>query len=283
MNHASLAERLGYRPDDRLLIVNCDDLGSSHAANLGIFRALRGGLATTTTLMTPCPWVPEAVTMENGDDIGVHLTLNAEWDTCRWGPLTGAGSLRDAEGYLPRTVLETWEAADPADVHRECRAQIRHAIQLGIDVTHLDSHMGTLQLREDYFEIYLELAVEFDLPLRLSGAETEAMLGFEFRGPAADAGVLFPDHFVFAPTVGSRQPALAALASLPEGITEMYVHPAVDGPELRAFAPDWEGRTDDLLLVTESSDFREAVAACGAKLVGYREIRDLQRETRAAG
>jgi hypothetical protein len=281
MSQASLAERLGHRPDDRLLIINCDDLGSCHAANVGIFRALREGLATTTTLMAPCPWVPEAAGMHDGEDIGVHLTLNSEWDTCRWRPLTEAESLRDRDGYLPRTVLETWETADLADVHRECRAQILHAMQLGIDVTHLDSHMGTLQLREDYFGVYLELAVEFDLPLRLSGAATEDMLGFEFRGPAADAGILFPDHFVFSPTVGSRQPALDALASLPEGVTEIYVHPAVDTPELRSFAPDWEGRVDDLSLVTESADFSDALAEGGVTLIGYREIRDLQREVRA--
>src|SRR3712207_9525893 len=80
---ATLAERLGYGPDDRLLIVNCDDLGSSHAANVGVYEALREGTATSATLMVPCPWAREAAARHRGKDVGVHLTLNSEWDRYR--------------------------------------------------------------------------------------------------------------------------------------------------------------------------------------------------------
>ncbi|MCC7077190.1 MAG: ChbG/HpnK family deacetylase [Acidimicrobiia bacterium] len=277
MSTPTLAERLGHAPDARLLVVNCDDLGSSHAANVGIERALGTGLATTTTLMAPCAWVPDAVSRCAGFDVGVHLTLNAEWDTCRWRPLTQAGSLVDAEGCLPRTVFEVWENADPREVREECRAQVRRALDLGFDVTHVDSHMGTLQLRADYFEIYLDVAVEFDLPLRLSGPETEALLGFEFRERAADAGIVFPDNFLFVPAVGTRS-AIATLEAWPSGVTEVYVHPAIDTPELRAFAPDWEGRVDDLYLVTEDEDFRATLEDADVHLIGYRELRDVQRD-----
>jgi predicted glycoside hydrolase/deacetylase ChbG (UPF0249 family) len=77
---ATLAERLGFAADDRLLIINCDDLGSSHAANSGVFDALRNGLATSATLMVPCPWAREAAARYRGEDVGVHLTLNAEYE-----------------------------------------------------------------------------------------------------------------------------------------------------------------------------------------------------------
>jgi hypothetical protein len=189
---ASLAERLGYRSDDRIVIVNCDDLGSSHAANHAIRRSVGEGAATSATLMVPCPWAADAAADPPGADIGVHLTLTAEWDTYRWGPVTAGPSLLDAEGRLPRTIEEVWDRADLDEVRAELRAQIDQAERWGLDVTHLDSHMGTLQLHPLYFDIYLDLAVEYSLPLRLSGWSTERAIGFEFRARAADAGVVAP-------------------------------------------------------------------------------------------
>ena len=168
----SLAERLGHPPDARLLIVNCDDLGSSHAANVGVYEALREGVATSATLMVPCPWAREAASRYRGEDVGVHLTLNAEYDLYRWGPITQAPSLLDGDGGFPRTIGDVWDHADIDEVRRECRAQIERAIYWGFDVSHIDSHMGTLQLRPEFFDVYLELAVDFGLPLRLSGGST---------------------------------------------------------------------------------------------------------------
>ena len=182
----SLAERLGYGPDDRLLIINCDDLGSCHAANVGTYEALREGIATSATLMVPCPWARDAASRYRGEDVGVHLTLNAEHDRYRWGPITHAPSLLDGDGGFPRTVTDVWDHADLDEVRRELRAQVERAILWGFDVSHLDSHMGTLQLRPEFFDVYLDLAVEFGLPLRLSGASSERAIGFPFRRLAAE-------------------------------------------------------------------------------------------------
>jgi predicted glycoside hydrolase/deacetylase ChbG (UPF0249 family) len=272
----SLAEQLGYPPDAKLLIINCDDLGSSHAANVGVYEALRRGIATSATLMVPCPWAREAASRYRGEDIGVHLTLNAEWDLYRWGPLTHAPSLLDGDGGFPRTVEDLWDHADLDEVRRELRAQIERAIYWGFDVSHLDSHMGTLQLRPEFFDIYLELAVDFGLPLRLSGASTERFIGFPFRRLAAEEGVLFPDHFVNVP--GPARKALErTLNDLRPGVTEVLAHPAVDTPELRAFAPDWATRVDDHDLVTNDQGMRALFDRAGVQLIGYREIRDLMR------
>jgi predicted glycoside hydrolase/deacetylase ChbG (UPF0249 family) len=202
----TLAERLGHPPDARLLIVNCDDLGSTHAANVGVYECLRHGIATSATLMVPCPWAREAAAQHRGEDVGVHLTLNSEWDEYRWGPITHAPSLVDGDGGFPRTIEEVFDHADLDEVRRECRTQIERAILWGFDVTHLDSHMGPLQLRPEFFDIYLELAVDFGLPLRLSGASSERAIGFPFRRLATEEGVVFPDHFVHVPAVGCRQP-----------------------------------------------------------------------------
>ncbi len=273
----TLAERLGYAADDRLLIINCDDLGMSHAANEGVFDSLAAGLATSATLMVPCPWAKDAASRLDGQDVGVHLTLTAEFERYPWGPITHAPSLLGGGGGFPRTIEDVWEHADVDEVHRELRAQVERAIQWGVDVTHLDSHMGTLQLRPEFFDVYLELAVEFALPMRLSGVDTQDLVGFPFRDRAAEEGVLAPDRLTFYAGVGAREPLLGLLADLPAGVTEIYLHPARDQPELRALAPDAEGRIDDLRLLTEDDQVVAALAAAGAKLVGYRELRDLQR------
>src|ERR1700720_3844269 len=96
----SLAQRLGHGQDDRLLIVNCDDLGSGHGANVATYRAMIYGVATSATLMVPCPWAREAARMFKGFPIGVHLTLTSEHSGYRWRSLTNGNSLHDDEGYF---------------------------------------------------------------------------------------------------------------------------------------------------------------------------------------
>ena len=142
--------------------------------------------------MVPCPWARDAAAQYRGEDVGVHLTLNAEWETYRWGPITHAPSLLDGDGGFPRTVEDAWDHADLDEVRRECRAQIERAIFWGFDVSHLDSHMGTLQLRADFFDVYLELAVDFGLPLRMAGAGGERLVGFPYRDARRSRGRRVP-------------------------------------------------------------------------------------------
>ena len=273
----TVAEQLGHPPGAKLLIVNCDDLGSSHAANTGVYEALREGVATSASLMVPCPWAREAAARFRGEDVGVHLTLNAEHDLYRWGPLTYAPSLLDGDGGFPRTQQDLWDHADLDEVRRECRAQIERAIYWGFDVSHLDSHMSILELRPEFFDVYLELAVDFRLPIRLGAASTERTVGFPFRRLAAEEGVIFPDHFLPVRAIGSRRAIERALVDLGPGVTEVHVRPAIDTAELRALAPDWAGRVDDHDLVTGHSTLRALAQRAGVVFVGYRELRDLQR------
>jgi predicted glycoside hydrolase/deacetylase ChbG (UPF0249 family) len=272
----SLAERLGYAPDAKLVIVNCDDLGSTRSANVAVYEGLRSGVATSATLMVPCPWARDAASMYRGEDVGVHLTLNSEWETYRWGPITHSPSLLDGDGGFPRTVQDTWDHGDIEEVRKECRAQIERAIFWGFDVSHLDSHMGTLQLRADFFDVYLEMAVEFGLPLRMAPASAQRPIGFPYRTLAEDAGVLFPDHFVYT-SVGSRRTIEKALFDLRPGVTEVYVHPAVDTDELRSSHPDWAQRVEDHAFITSDPSLRTLLSRAGATRIGYRELRDLQR------
>jgi predicted glycoside hydrolase/deacetylase ChbG (UPF0249 family) len=272
----SLAARLGHPADAKLVIINCDDLGSSRASNVAVYECLRAGLATSATLMVPCPWSRDAAAMYRGEDVGVHLTLNSEWETYRWGPVTRAPSLLDGNGGFPRTIDDVWDHADLDEVRKECRAQIERAIFWGFDVSHLDSHMGTLQLRPEFFDVYLELATDFGLPLRMAGASAEARVGFPFRRLAADEGVVFTDHFVQAP-IGARRALERVFHDLRPGVTEMYLHPAVDTDELRASHPDWAGRVEDHHTLCHDAAFADLVGRAGAVRIGYRELRELQR------
>lgn len=273
---ATLAERLGHAPDDRLVIVNCDDLGSCHAANVGTYEALRDGIATSASLMVPCPWAREAASRYRGEDVGVHLTLNAEHDLYRWGPITHAPSLLDGDGGFPRTRRDVWDHADLDEARRELRAQIERAILWGFDVSHLDSHMDTLQLKPEFFDVYLDIAVEFALPIRLAGVAAERTTGFPFRSLAAEEHVVFPDNFAYVRRVGSRRSIERAIIDLPPGITELHVRPAVDTAELRALTPDWAARVDDHDLVVTDHSLGALLDRAGVRLIGYRELRELQ-------
>ena len=272
----TLAERLGHAPDDRLVIINADGLGLCHAANEGVYQSLRTGVATSASLMVPCPWAREAAARYRGEDVGVHLTLNAEYERYRWGPVTHAPSLLDGDGGFPRTVADLWDHADLDETRRELRAQVERAILWGFDISHLDSHMGSVQLKPEFFDVYLDLAVDFSLPIRLSGGSTERTIGFPFRKLAAEEGVVFPDHFVMGRDVGSRRVIERTVHDLRPGVTEMIVHPAIDTPEIRALAPDWAGRVDDHDLMVNDHSLRTLLQRAGAHLIGYRELRELQ-------
>lgn len=275
-NSRSLASRLGYSDDARVVIISCDDLGSCHGATEGVYQAIRNGVATCASIMVPAPWARYAADQYNGEDIGVHLTLNAEHPLYRWGPLTHAPTLLSGEGGFPRSVDDLWEHADSTEVLRECRAQIERALAWGIDVSHLAPHLTSITLRPEFFDVYLELAVEFKLPIRLPSTISASAAGFPFRQLAADEGIVFPDHFDHDWRTGSRERVLSALGALEPGVTEIHVQPSIDTAEVRALGDVATGWIDDLALTT-SDELRNAVTTSGAVLIGYRALRDAMR------
>jgi chitin disaccharide deacetylase len=274
---ATLTERLGYAPEARLLIVNADELGFCHAANVGVYESLRSGGATSASLMVPCPWAREAAARYRGEDIGVHLTLNADHELYRWGPITHAPSLLGGDAGFPATVEDVWDHADLDETRRECRAQVERAILWGFDVSHLDAHMITLQMRPEFFDIYLELAIDFALPLRLVDAHLEGLLGFPAAELARSAGAIFSDRSISLPA-GAGQPEFEAmLDALEPGVTELHLRPAVDSSELRALTGDWEDRVADYELLCGSPNLLQGVEKAGVTPIGFRPLRDLIR------
>ena len=274
----ALAERLGYNDDAKLVIISCDDLGACHSANVAVYGALRDGLATCASIMVPAPWARDAaLRYRPTDDIGVHLTLNCEYEAYRFGPITHAPSLLSGEAGFPRHIADLWEHADTEEVLRECRAQIERALAWDIDVTHLTPHLTAITLRPEFFDVYLELAVEFRLPVRLPSTITAEQAGFPFRNLAAEEGVVFPDHFNHYWRAGSRERVYADVRSLQPGVTEIHVQPAIDTLEVRALTEASAGWIDDYELVSNDPQLVELLAAGGAVLIGYRQLRDAMR------
>jgi chitin disaccharide deacetylase len=264
----TVAERLELSPQAKLLILNCADLGLCHAATVGVYDALREGIGTSASLIVPAPWARESASRFRGEDVGVQLTLNAEHDLYRWGPITQAPSLLDGDGGFPRTVTDLWDHADLDEVRRECRAQVERAVLWGFDISHLDAHLDALVMRPEFFDVYLELAVDFGLPLRLLSPEAEPNVGFP---------VLYADRFVTLPAAGARQALLDLIAGLEPGVTEVTLHPAVDTPELRAITTDWRQRVSDHVLLVADRGFDQLIADAQVTLVGYRRLRDAMR------
>jgi predicted glycoside hydrolase/deacetylase ChbG (UPF0249 family) len=294
---ASLAERLGFAATDRVAVVHCDDIGMCHAANEGAFEALARGPATCGSLMVPCPWFPEAAERARARpevDLGVHLTLNAEWADYRWGPVAGASavpSLLDADGYLFRTTLDTVRHARPAEVERELRAQVERARSAGIDVTHLDTHMGTC-IYPPFLDIYLKLARDYRLPVFAVRPDPAALEERGLAGAAplfarlADAleadGIPVLDGFDadslhFAPGEGAAHNA-KRLARLGPGVSYLICHPARGGEELDAITDDAHIRDFERSFYGGEAG-RRALEAEGIRSVGMRALRALVRGT----
>lgn len=285
----TLAERLGYKPTDKLLIINGDDTGMSHAANVATIDALDHGLMTSATIMVPCPWLNEIVDYAKRTpkaDLGIHLTHTSEWKHYRWGPVSVRGkvpTLVDPEGYLWRDVPELYAKATVEEMAMETRAQIDRALKAGIDVTHIDSHMGGIQYRPDFHRAYLEIAREYRLPARMGSPSTYEKAGFpEIRAYADTLGVVYPDRLIHEeepePGESRKDFWLRMIRTLTPGVTELYIHASVPTDESKAIHGSWPVRAADYELFTRDPDIRKAIADGGIIRIGYRPLRDLQRQ-----
>lgn len=292
---ATLAERLGFRSDDRIAVVHVDDIGMCHASNDGAFECLENGPATCGSIMVPCPWFGEAAERARANpdlDLGVHLTLNAEWPHYRWGPVAGRDrvpSLLDADGMLPRTLHEVVQNAKPAEVEVELRAQIDRALAAGVDVTHLDSHMGTV-MTPPFVGIYARLAREYRLPLFIlrpdeATLESRGMAGLaKLFAPvveelAAEGVPIFDDFDIdsldFAPGGGLAHNR-ARLERLSRGVTWLICHAARMGDELAAISADAHAREFERTFFGGEPG-RRLVAEHGIRTTGMRALRTLMR------
>ena len=284
----TIAERLGYPRDAKLLIVHADDLGMSHSVNAATIKAFETGLVNSGSIMVPCPWLSEIAAFARANpqaDLGLHLTLTSEWTSFRWGPVSSrdrVSSLLDKDGYFHLTETEAAKQADPKQVELEITAQIERARALGIQPTHLDSHMGTLYQNKALFEVFLRVARSQKLPVRVARTW--------FARADFLPSTLKPDD-VYIDRVLDINPSVAppdwasfysdALKKLEPGITEVVIHLAYDDAEMRAATvnhPDWGAawRQRDFEFFT-SDAFRKILQENQIKLITWRELGKLIR------
>jgi predicted glycoside hydrolase/deacetylase ChbG (UPF0249 family) len=282
-----LVERLGFAPDTQVLIINADDFGMNNAATVATMSALKAGCVTSATIMVPCSWFPLAARQAKDQpkaNIGVHLTLTSEWGGYKWGPVLGrtaVPSLVDAQGYFHPDVVPVYSKANLDDVRQEIRAQVQKALDAGIDVTHMDSHMGTLQYNPKYHEVYLEVAGEFDLPVRMAGTDlmTPALGGYLHK-MADELGIVRPDRLYLAepPTLEETETWWKAqMSGIPKGmVSEVYIHCGLETPEMEATTGSYRRRTADTEFFSRPETL-QWVKDQGIELISYRELRHLQR------
>lgn len=281
----SLAERLGYPAESKLLILHADDLAVAHSEDAASFDALDRKAISSASIMIPCPWLTEVADYAKAHpdaDLGLHLTLTSEWKTYRWGPVSAKDqvtSLIDPSGYLWIEGAPALQHIKADEAERELRAQVERALAMGIHPTHLDSHMGVLFGRPDLFAVYLKVAHEYKLPFlaTLDPNAPPAMLS-----QLSDKDI-FPNAIVIA---GQNLAAsewknfyFNAIKNLKPGLTEIIVHLGHDNAELQAVTVDhadygaaWRQRDYDLIT---SPEFKKALEENHIIVIHWSDIKKL--------
>ncbi len=285
----NLAERLGYKRDQRLLMIHADDLGMCHSVNVASWKAMTDGVVSSASVMVPCPWFPEMAQWAREHpnmDLGLHLTLTSEWKLYRWrpvSPINEVKSLLDDQGFLWRSVADVKKNAKPEEVEAEIRAQIRRALQFGMKPTHVDSHMGTLFSDRKFFEAYVRVAKEVGIMPMLPGPTPEilqqaALLGLDYKAIVRDLqkqGMVVLDVLntsLEGNDYEARKRAFEVFVKgLQPGVTELICHLSGDDDEIQHVTGNWRPRYNEFRLFTEPAS-RKLLEDHGVKLIGYREL-----------
>ncbi|MEE8272194.1 MAG: polysaccharide deacetylase family protein [Alphaproteobacteria bacterium] len=295
-----LSVALGFPAGSRLLIAHQDDVAMCHGANTAFAELAGRGVVTCGSAMVPCPWFRELVGIAARDprvDIGVHLTLTSEWAHYRWRPISTtsrASGLIDPDGYMWRSVPKLRAHMVVDAVEQELRAQIDAALAAGLDVSHLDAHMGAALVPE-LVGLYLQLGLDYGLPVLfprhvdqyfsvLECGPVDRSVYVEALGRLSDHGMPAVDYFCMTPGVPTEDCETAYMSlvrAAPPGLTFMALHCNAPG-DIEAIVPDhchWRIDEYDLF---RRPDFLDWIDAQEIELIGFRPIRDLWR-SRAPG
>ncbi len=279
----ALTERLGYGPEDKLLIIHADDLAVSHSVNAASIKALASGAVSSASIMVPCPWLPEVAEYAKANpqaDLGLHLTLTSEWSPYRWGPVAPRDrvpTLLADDGYFHSDGFEAVSKINPKEAEIEIHAQIEKARALGIRPTHLDSHMGVLFKTRELFQVFVQAGRSHGLPILISKSHFSRA---DFFATSLRPGDVILDNTVsITPAVSADLWAAFyadAIARLRPGITQFIVHLSYDDDEMRAVTADhpdwgaaWRQRDFDFFC---SERCRKLLAERDVKLVSWRQI-----------
>jgi hypothetical protein len=283
----STAERLGYPRDTKLLIIHADDIGVSHSENEATIQAFEKGAISSGSIMVPCAWLPEigiyAKSHPNAD-LGLHLTLTAEWRDYKWGGVTSrleTPSLVDEKGFFPDNSGAVATNAKLADVEKELRAQVERAKQFGIDPTHFDSHMGSLFTSPELLKLYIRLGHDYKVPVMLHDQFAKPLLGAEYNTLLGKSDVVTDMIYMANPPDyrnGMKTFYTEVIKSIKPGLNVLLIHLAFDESEMRAVTidhPDYGAawRQADYDFIT-SDECKKLLAENKIKVITWREVRD---------
>jgi predicted glycoside hydrolase/deacetylase ChbG (UPF0249 family) len=288
-------KKLGFSNTDRLVILHTDDIGMCQASLSAFIDLWEFGGISSGAIMMPCPWAKPAAEYcrtHPGIDMGVHATITAEWDNYRWSAMSTrdpASGLMDKDGFLWQTSQETQDHATPEAVEAELQLQVRKALDWGVDLTHVDSHMGSV-FHPKFVSAYIQAAVTARVPVMLPRGDVPM---FEHQGIALraatefaalisqleDMGLPLVDGLAMLPLdqpEGQMDIAKKMLSELPAGVTHFLFHPSLDTPELRAIAPDWPSRVANYQTFMDPG-IKKFIKNQGIQVIGYRSLRELMR------
>jgi chitin disaccharide deacetylase len=282
-SHSSQTNRLlGYPEDARLLIINADDFGRSHASNEATLRTLKEGVVSSTTLMVPCPWALHAMHLlsEHPDiSFGVHLTVICDVLHYRWRPLTSrekVPSLIDETGffYSIERIPEFLTQVNLSELEVEFRAQIEAVLATSLKPTHVDWHCLYNGGRADIFEMTVGLAKEYGLALRVS--DRPVIEALQRQGLPTNDYDMLDSYRLDIVEKSARYAQL--LREVPVGLSEWAVHPGLGNAELQAIEPEsWQVRQTDFDFLM-SREAREIIQQEGIVLLGYKPLQKVWQE-----
>ena len=283
----TIAEQLGFPADTKLLIIHADDLGVSHSENEASISALQNGSVRSGSIMVPCPWFPEIASyaaQHPTADLGLHLTLTAEWKLYKWGSVvshTEANSLLNDKGFFPDNTAEVATKTKIAEVEKELRGQIERAKQFGVDVTHFDTHMGSLLGTTDLLKLYIKLGHEYKVPTLLHRGFAKGMLNINLDDFINKNDVVLDQIYMANPEdykKGMKNFYASVLNTMKPGLNIILLHAAYDNAEMQAVTvdhPDYGAawRQADYDFFT-SEECKKVLLDQKIQVVTWREIRD---------
>lgn len=283
---STIAEQLGYTADTKLLIIHADDLGVSHSENRASIKAMEEGCVNSASIMVPCPWFPEIAKYAKSHpnmDFGLHLTVTSEWKYYKWGATSGThdiSSFIDDQGYFYAGVADVAANGKAASLQLELSAQVKKALKAGIEVTHLDAHMGAVMATPEFLEAYIKTGRQFKLPVLLDYG-IPAMQSENIKSLITEKDVVVDALFTAMPTdfeKGMEQYYTYVLNNLDSGLNVLLIHTAFDDEEMRAITidhPEWGAawRQADYDFFT-SEQCKSLIESNSIQLVTWKEIRD---------
>jgi hypothetical protein len=283
----TLAEKLGYKANDKLLIIHADDVGVAHSENLGTLLAMKSGAVNSASIMMPCPWVSEIATYakkNNKADFGLHLTLTSEWETMKWSPVASKDkvkSLTNDDDFFYDNCTDFQKNAELNEVEIELRAQIEQAYSMGMNPSHLDSHMGCLIYSPELLNLYLKLGEEYKIPAMIDRESYNAATQ-ETKDLVKNKSLILEKVTTAYPSdfeSGMANYYEKVLTNLSAGVQILLIHTAINDAEMQALTinhADWgsKWRQDDFDFFT-SEKCQELIKKENIKLVTWREIQEV--------